>query len=98
MTRASRKPPLDFAVAEDLAAWAAKNVPAVDVDAETAKFRDHTFSRAISDWPGAWRNWMRKAAELAPKAAVVRHPAANRQIALEEENERVRQQWLKEQA
>ncbi len=96
--RGSKKCPADFAVGMDLLAWAAANTPAVNVEAETAKFRDHTFGRSITDWDGTWRNWMRKASELAPKASVVRHPAANKQLALEAENERARQQWLREQA
>jgi hypothetical protein len=33
----------------------------VPLDTETAKLRDHTFKHTISDWPGAWRNWMRRA-------------------------------------
>ena len=29
--------------------------------AETETFRDYTFSKAITDWDGTWRNWIRKA-------------------------------------
>lgn len=70
--RAVRKCPESFEVTADLADWAAREVPAVNANSETAKFRDHTFKTAISDWPAAWRNWLRKAAEFGPKG-VVRH-------------------------
>ena len=42
--------------------WAQENVPAIDIHTETEKFRDHTFKTAMTDWAGAWRNWMRRAA------------------------------------
>ena len=35
---------------------------------ETAKFRDHTFKGARSDWPGTWRNWIRRADDSAAAA------------------------------
>lgn len=59
--RTTRKCPASFVVTPDLAAWAASEAPGVPLDLETAKLRDHTFKNAISDWPGAWRNWMRRA-------------------------------------
>jgi uncharacterized protein YdaU (DUF1376 family) len=65
--RAARQCPADFAVTPDLLAWAAAEVPAVPLEQETAKFRDYTFKTALTDWPGAWRNWMRKALEYAPR-------------------------------
>ncbi len=66
--RASRKCPASFVVTPDLIAWAASEAPGVLLDTETAKLRDHTFKNAISDWPGAWRNWMRKAQGFAQQA------------------------------
>ena len=39
----------------------AREFPLIDLKAETAKFRDHTFSTARSDWPATWRNWIRNA-------------------------------------
>lgn len=63
--RPSRKAPHSFLVEADLQQWARENVPGVDIRTETAKFRDHTFKTAHSDWPGAWRNWMRRAFESA---------------------------------
>lgn len=61
--RATRKCPESFEVTEDLQTWAAREAPRVDLARETAKFMDHTFKTARSDWPGTWRNWMRQAAE-----------------------------------
>lgn len=60
--RPSRKCPATFEP-EDPRSWIAAHTPGVDWQLETAKFRDHTFKNAISDWLGAWRNWMRRAAE-----------------------------------
>jgi len=62
--RPSRKCPEGFEVTDDLAQWARENTPGVSVPKETAKFRDYTFGTARSDWPGTWRNWMRKAFEI----------------------------------
>lgn len=59
--RPSRKCPEGFSVNADLKAWAEENHPGVDLFVETGAFRDHTFKTAISDWEGAWRNWIRKA-------------------------------------
>lgn len=65
--RAVRKCPESFFLTAELLEFAAK-FPAVDCQAETEKLRDHTFKNAISDWPGAWRNWIRRAAENAHQA------------------------------
>lgn len=62
-TRPAKKCPESFAMTDDLVQWAKDTVPGISIASETAKFRDHTFSRAITDWPGTWRNWMRKAFE-----------------------------------
>jgi hypothetical protein len=70
--RATRKCPKSFEVTEDLIAWAGEEAPSVDLKRETAKFRDHTFKSAHSDWDGAWRNWMRKATEFAPPRNAIR--------------------------
>lgn len=64
--RPSRKAPASFLVDAELQQWARQNAPGVDIRAETAKLRDHTFKTPITDWPGAWRNWMRRAAEGPP--------------------------------
>lgn len=57
--RAAKKCPPDFEVTAELMAWAASDCPGVDIGRATAKFRDHTFKVARSDWPGTWRNWIR---------------------------------------
>jgi uncharacterized protein YdaU (DUF1376 family) len=80
--RAARQCPSDFAVTADLLAWAAAEVPGVPLEQETAKFRDHTFKTALTDWPGAWRNWMRKALEFAPRV----NGSHGKQSALESRN------------
>lgn len=64
--RASRKCPASFVVTPELLTWAASEAPGVPLEVETAKLRDHTFKNAISDWPGAWRNWIRRAHKDAP--------------------------------
>lgn len=60
----ARKCPMDFAVTDEMRAWAAKECPAIDIDRETAVFRDYTFAASRSDWPATWRNWMRRAKPL----------------------------------
>ncbi len=59
--RGARKCPESFEVTPDLRSWAEKERPGIDVDAETASFRDYTYASAKTDWPATWRNWMRKA-------------------------------------
>lgn len=63
--RATRRCPDSFDLTEAMREWAVEHAPAVDVDLATAKFRDHTFRTAITDWPAAWRNWLRKDQEFA---------------------------------
>lgn len=67
--RPTKKAPPDFALSDDLKAWAAEHAPAVDADAELAKLKDHTFATARSDWPGTVRNWLRKAQDDAQARA-----------------------------
>lgn len=67
--RAAKKCPESFEVTDELAAWAAKKAPGVDIQSETDKLRDHTFANARKDWEGTWRNWMRKAFEDLPRKA-----------------------------
>lgn len=54
--------PSDFSVSPEMRAWAAKNVPGVDVDYETQQFVDYWISRGERrrDWVASWRQWMRK--------------------------------------
>lgn len=66
--RATKKCPRGFVLTPELLGWATEKAPGVDPHAELEKLKDHTFSRAISDWAGAWRNWMRKAHDSRPSA------------------------------
>ncbi len=59
-SRPTRKCPPDFEITPEMRAWAAANAGLASIDAATEAFRDHTFKNAISDWSGAWRNWMRR--------------------------------------
>lgn len=58
---ARKRCPEEFQVTEDLRTWAAANAPGVDVEAQTAAFRDYEFRNGKTDWAATWRNWMRKA-------------------------------------
>lgn len=87
--RATRKCPADFVVTPELIAWAEREAPGVDLARETAKLRDHTYKTARSDWDGAWRNWMRTAADGLAKLP------ANRQQAIEQRNRDVADRWSK---
>jgi hypothetical protein len=54
--------------------WALREVPNVDWRYETKKFIDHWRQSAAStasksDWPAAWRNWLRRADEGTPGSA-----------------------------
>lgn len=64
--RAIRRCPDDFDAAP-LRQWARSEAPQADFDRELAKFRDHTFKTAHSDWPAAFRNWLRRASDDAAK-------------------------------
>lgn len=66
--RASKRCPDSFEVTAEMRDWAASEAPGVNVDRETDKFRDYTFSKARNDWPATWRNWIRKAFDDMPKA------------------------------
>jgi hypothetical protein len=63
-----------------MVAWARANHPTVDGRAETERFKDH-FRAAPGqkgvklDWLATWRNWMRTAAERAPRTGNPRHLA-----------------------
>lgn len=72
--------PEDFAVTAEMVAWVREKFPYVDGRAESDRFRDH-FAAAPGqkgvklDWEATWRNWMRTAAERAPRDANPRHLA-----------------------
>lgn len=58
-------PPESFPIVDKLKEWASRNVPGLDLQVETEKFLDHHRSKGnrFTDWPAAWRKWMRNAAE-----------------------------------
>ncbi len=56
-------PPRDFEVTEVLQEWAATNYPSVPIEKETAKFKNHEYRTARSDWSRAWKFWIIRAAE-----------------------------------
>lgn len=56
-------------VTDEMREWARVEAPGVDVDRQTAKFQDHTFKGAHSDWPATWRNWIREAFDRVPRAS-----------------------------
>lgn len=58
---ARKRCPEEFQVTEDLRTWAAANASGVDIEAQTAAFRDYEFRNGKTDWAATWRNWMRKA-------------------------------------
>jgi hypothetical protein len=71
-----------FAIDDVMRAWAAREVPGVDIDFETAKFIDHwrgtpgARGRKL-DWIATWRNWLRNADDrAAPRSRPSRPPAA----------------------
>lgn len=75
--RPAKKCPASFEVTDDLKAWAVGNAPLVDMATATAAFRDHTFKNAITDWPGAWRNWLRKDQTYAAERKGSRRPTSH---------------------
>lgn len=92
--RASRKCPKSFEPL-DAQEWIDQHCPGVDWKRETDKFRDYTFKNAITDWLGAWRNWMRRAHETRRPGAVV--TPINRQEAIEARNRAVGDEWVRQQ-
>lgn len=57
--------PDDFSVTETMREWAAREVPAIDVDVQTANFIDYWQAKSGNatklDWVATWRTWMRNA-------------------------------------
>lgn len=51
-----------FGITPEMRAWAAKEVPQVDIDAKLPEFIDYWkgTGRAMKDWVATWRNGMRK--------------------------------------
>jgi hypothetical protein len=57
--------PVAFEVTAELITWAAEHAPLVDWKAQTDRMRDWEYKHTRTDWPAAWRTWMRKAQEAA---------------------------------
>lgn len=75
--------------------WSITNTPLVNLDQATATFRDHTFKTAITDWPGAWRNWMRREQQYTTdRQRPGARPVVNRQEAIEQRNQAAVNAWL----
>jgi hypothetical protein len=74
--RGARNCPKNFGVTADLARWAQTEGFCGDLQAETSAFRDHTFKNPITDWPGAWRNWIRRAIKFTPQRSPQLQPGA----------------------
>ena len=64
-SRSSRRCPASFEVTADMQDWARTNAPNIDVQRCTEKFKDHEFKAGITDWPAAWRNWLRRDSDSA---------------------------------
>lgn len=63
--RPTRKCPDGFVLTQEMREWAASSAPLVNIQKTTETFRDHTFKNAITDWAGAWRNWVRREQQYA---------------------------------
>jgi hypothetical protein len=64
--RPSRRCPEEWTPGPAELEWAAKECPGVQAQTETAKFKDHTFATARTDWAATWRNWIRRATPTRP--------------------------------
>lgn len=51
--------PDDFVLTPERRTWTETENSSLDVDVEFARFRDHEFKQAHSDWDRAWRRWVR---------------------------------------
>lgn len=87
--RPAKRCPADFVVTDEMRGWAAAEFPAVDLGSAVAKFRDHTFTKAITDWPATLRNWIRKESEF----AAVKKPAAVMASFAQQEEAARRKRW-----
>lgn len=84
--------PLPFLMSDEMLAWAADSVPAVNLDRETERFIDYWTAEGKSkaDWDATWRNWMRRAQDNAERGGP-RPPGGmvNRQQQIEDANNAV---------
>lgn len=71
-TRRARRLPADFAVSDDMRAWAKARVPGLDVDLSTERFCNYWKaasgkSATKLDWPATWQNWLLSDFEKMPR-------------------------------
>lgn len=69
--KSATRAPESFEVNELMWGWAqSQGVPDQRIEPETAKFLDHHRAKGtlFSDWPAAWRKWMRNVVEFAARA------------------------------
>lgn len=59
----------DFEITDGMRAWAATNVPGIDIEAETAQFLDYHAGKGtvMADWTRTWHTWMRNARKFAAR-------------------------------
>lgn len=72
--------PADWTLPADWGAWAEREYPNVDANAEADRFADHWRSKAGKDgrklcWQATWRNWIRRAGDFKP--SIRNNPANN---------------------
>ena len=73
-TKRAAKLSADFVVDEQMRAWAEReHFTDAELDRETPKFIDHFTANGKPqiDWAAAWRNWMRRSREYAPRPSPV---------------------------
>lgn len=70
--KASKSSLADLAISDEWRLWARQHHVSVDLDAELEKFRDwhRSKGRRLKDWPAGFRNWLRKAQEMADERAL----------------------------
>jgi hypothetical protein len=81
--RGTRIPP-DFALGDDLMAWAKATKPKVDVFAQTAAFKDYweaiPGAKGVKlDWVKTWRNWIRNSRDAVSNDADMAVASADRE-------------------
>jgi len=67
--RGAKLVPDDFEITPEMQAWARASHPGVDLQTQTAVFRDHEFKDSKTDWVKAWRNWIRRSGQPMARAS-----------------------------
>lgn len=79
-TKRGSQLPDEFTVDDDMRSWAAHGCPDINVDHETAQWRDWHRAKGdtAKDWQASWRTWLRKAqtyAQERSRPALARGPS-----------------------